>query len=126
MRTLSSPWLGDLTRIALHGAQAPRYEFVSGYEDTGRPASAAVQQGTFTTFDVPGPLTLGQLNILQALSVVPDHFFFATLCAERDVPGGMSVERRCSTSARSATAMGTGPPWPSRSSGGCAPRDRLT
>jgi hypothetical protein len=38
-----------------------------------------------------GPLTLGQLSIMRGLSVVPDHFF-ATLCAELEVPGGASVD----------------------------------
>jgi hypothetical protein len=37
-----------------------------------------------------GPLTLGQLNILRWLILTPDHFF-ATVCAELEVPDGISV-----------------------------------
>jgi hypothetical protein len=37
-----------------------------------------------------GPLTLGQLNILEWLSRIPDHFL-ATVCTELEVPDGVRV-----------------------------------
>jgi hypothetical protein len=38
-----------------------------------------------------GPLTLGQLNILEWLSRTPDHFL-ATVCTELEVPDGVRVD----------------------------------
>ena len=50
-----------------------------------------VQVAVTGTREAEGPLTLGQVNIAQWLSNVPDHFY-STLCVELPVPPGVTVD----------------------------------